>query len=88
MSGNLAAVLRPPLLATAVLVATLNVMELPGHHEDVVDSFRRLHYHSRIRLIWEVFRLIKYSAQADDNSAPEAATWQHHRQDLPSDPKA
>ena len=33
-------------------------------------------------------RLIKYSAQADDNSAPEAATWQHHRQDLPSDPKA
>ena len=34
------------------------------------------------------FRLIKYSAQADDNSAHEAATWQHHRQDLPSDPKA
>ena len=38
--------------------------------------------------IWEVFRLMNYSAQADDNSAHEAATWQHHRQDLPSVPKA
>ena len=33
-------------------------------------------------LIWEAFRLAKYSAIAHDNSASEAATWQLHRQGL------
>ena len=37
---------------------------------------------SSFSLIWEVFRLVKYSAKANDNSASEAATWQLHRQGL------
>ena len=40
-------------------------------------------------LSWDVCRLLKYSAKADDMhmSAPGAANWYQHRQGLPSDPR-
>lgn len=33
------------------------------------------------------YRLIKHSAQADEDSVPKAATWQHHSKSLPQDPR-